>query len=270
LIPFLNLTLVFAQDTESETPYYKLPGNRSKDEELRSIPNLEPFEINYYFNLSGNFKKDYFKTNSFTILNTEPLIELSGSYALTLGQNRNNNWFYEVGYRRYTYEVNTYIYNLKRSPLNFLNKVTVNYIPVTLKKRIFIIDKVSKNAQINLKAEVDFMINNKVESSPSINILPSQGSTAQQFSSQINAKKKSFIFETGLELKGNITRKLEVGIFTNLILQKPKLLSNNFKATYQSGQTEISSTFLNGLSINFGIEIIVNSPTYRRFKSISE
>jgi hypothetical protein len=262
--------LVWAQDTESETPYYKLPANRSKDEELKSIPNLKPFEITYYFNVSGNFKKDYFKTTSFTLLSTEPLIELSGSYGLTLGQNRNNNWFYEVGYKRYAYEVNTFLYNLNRSPLNFQNKVTATYIPINIKKRIFIIDKVSKNAQINARAEIAFLLTDKVVNTPSFPLRISQGSPAQQFNYEINYQKNSLIFETGLELKGNITKKFETGIFTNLIYQKPSLLSNDFKAIYRTGQTETSNTLLIGLSINFGLEIIINSPTYRRFRSVSE
>jgi hypothetical protein len=260
----------WAQDTESETPYYKLPTNRSKEEELRSIPNLKPFEIKYYFNLSGNFKKDYYKTSTFTLLSTEPLIELYGSYAITLGQNRNNNWFYEIGYRRYAYEVNNYLYNLNRSPLTFQNKLTATYIPITIKKRVFVIDKVSKNAQINIKAEIDFLLNDKAVNSPVLPLRISQGSPAQQFNYEINNNKNPVIIETGLELKGNITPKFEIGIFSNLIIQKPSLLKNNFKVIYQNGQTETSTTYLNGLSINFGLEIIINSPTYRRFRSISD
>ncbi len=269
-VSFLCITFVFAQEEETEVPYYKLPTNRTKIEELRSIPNLIPYDITYYINMSGNFKKDYYKTSPFSLLSNDPLIELSGSYGITIGQNRNNKWFYEIGYYRYTYEVNNYIYNLNRSLLSFNNQLMVHYIPLIFKKRLFVIDKVSKNAQINLRTGFDIFLGS---TSDNVFFTPpriSQGSPAQQFFYEIDSKNNPLIFETGLELKGNVSKKLEVGIYGNLIFQKPKALSNNFRVIYGNGQEEISNTYLNGLSINFGLEIIINSPTYRSFKSISE
>ena len=266
----LGLNTVFAQEEETETPYYKLPKNRDKVEELRSIPNLIPFDITYYVNLQGNFKKDFYKSSPFTLLSNDPLVELSGSYGITLGQNRNNNWFYEIGYARYAFEINNYVYNLNRSLLSFNNQLTVSYLPITVKKRLLVINKVSKNAQINLRTGIDVFLGSTSKNAAFAPPRISQGSLAQQFFYDINFNKNPILIETGLELKGYVTRKLEVGIYSNFIFQKPKALSNNFKTIYVSGTSETSNTYLNGLSINFGLEIIINSPTYRSFKSIYE
>lgn len=277
LVLFLIYLLIPKYSKAQEKPYYELPKNRKETSELLSMPNLKSFGIKYYFGVAGGFKKNY---SSFE---KEPTFEIGSNTGLSLyweavfGQNRDYNYFWEIGY------INNPIYlksNLNEInpgpfPLSFLNGQKFHAFPFRLKKRVLVIDKVSKSAFINLGLGLIYQLPSSKQSIENEIIKFRTGRnpldddiTSIEYS--LISKNKPISGELMIELRGKVIERFDLSIYLKSIYKPNKQLINSFNINYYDQSSNQSIQYLNNFSFLFGIQAQINSPNFLKYTSTVE
>jgi hypothetical protein len=276
IIIFLNLVLSFSYgQTTPTTPYYQLPKNRKNENEIINLPNLSYFAIKYYFGMSGGFYKSYsnFTNESSVILSNNQQAMLN--WEAYFGQNRDNNYYFEVGIVNIPFFLTTNL-NGNFFPVN-INKIENGNnqfnIHFRLKKRIFTLDRVAKNAFINVGFATGYKLNkspftpktdsiryNLTNVNPTIEAI-------ENFKYTTTSKFKPLNFELMIELKGVVTPRFELGLFFKGFYNSPQQLTNTINFNYRNKPKEIIQHSLSNLSFSFGIQTFVSSPKFLKYKS---
>lgn len=271
LIFFFSLcsVLTFGQ----ESPYYQLPKNRKTDAEALSFPNLKPFVIKYYVSVAGGFKKNLtnLKTNDITpnIDTNSPLLL---NWEMAFGQNRNNNYFWEIGLVQNYTKLTTSFKNvfINRSPLSFTSDINSYYIPLRLKKRLFYFDKVARTTMLNIGTGVIFPIaTQKIKTnSNDINFNPSRNPSPDEIirlKYNINPYLSKVGFETQIDLRGKVTERLEVSLYTKYVfVPQNKFYHDILIGNYDGTQKDYKHNLKNSI-FQFGVQVQLNSPMFIKY-----
>ena len=144
LLGIFLFLFIFGPTLAQEKPYYELPKNRQTNLEIKGLPNLNVFDIKYYINISGGVNGVKSKITN----NSEELVaqrkDFGTFWEVNVGQNRNDNLHFEVGFTQFTNSLTTEFQFINNNPfpVTFTNGGKINYVPFRVKKRILIIDKI--------------------------------------------------------------------------------------------------------------------------------
>jgi hypothetical protein len=253
--------------------YYKELGKRSKSFEVENLPNLNSKFSSFYVGISGGFRKPFDEV----IANVENFAISTNSMGelveLNVGINFNNRYFWETGLRVLKNNLSTYVFESPHNPgftVGHTNKQI--YLPMIVKRRILSLNRVTKNAQMNIGAGGGVLLNTR-PSSPSILFADLQTSLRspdlQNFFVTLSRSESPIFGEINLEIKGNITEKLEILVFGKGMFRKSHYLGNSFQVQFNGGQVAQSySIFEKSGSLIFGLQFRLNSKKFYRYSSI--
>ena len=260
--------LSFAQ----EPPYYQLPQNRKHGHELVTMPNLNTFTITYFLAASVGIKKSYFTEHLISPSPVESNAEMDGFWDVTIGQNRNDNWIFEVGVAKYNSNLNTNFTALGRNIFPFRNEMKQFYLPFRLKKKILTMDKVSRSAFLNLGIGASYLVKNQKKTLEQGRILFNQRPIpeARDYTTldfDIGSSNFPFAFEFMTEIRGKVSERLEITVFGKAFFRPDRYLSNQFTFNYVDQSSVSFGIYEKPLSVLFGIQARLNSPKYYSYKS---
>lgn len=264
-----NTSNTYAQ----ETPYYQLPKNRNRENGIKNLPNLENFDIKFYANLGGGVNSMGSKLINYSSESVNSRKDFGTIWEINVGQCRNDNFYYELGFYQYSYLLSTEFYNINDSsrPLSFTNGSQINSIPFRIKKRVLIIDKVARNAFLNIGLGMgySFLKNYKKGKSDIINFRPSRNplnDDLKELTYSYLYNEKPINLEFLVELRGKPTQQLELSIFLKYLFYPKPLFENKFNLKYNSNlENEVYHKSNNGF-FNFGVQIQYNAPAYYKYK----
>ncbi|MCD8540988.1 MAG: hypothetical protein LRY55_15450 [Leadbetterella sp.] len=268
LFAFLSAVL-YAQAQEEE--YYKVPEKRKGSHEVENLPHLESRFSSFYFGLSGGLRKPYHgRTPDFGSF-AENNSSLNEWIELNVGLNMNNNFFVETGVIRLKNHFSSYVFS---SPVYPPFIMTVRnrqwYVPVVFKKRVFNLNRVTKNAYVNLGLGGGFLVSTRPAPPHqySFDIQQSLQSRDLEYFNVTLSQSRSLMYgEVGAELKGNITERLEILVFFKGIFRKPEYLSNTFDIQFRGGSPQRYGVFEKTGSLVFGLQGRFNSRKFYRYTS---
>lgn len=273
----LNLIIIFFLQSgiscfAPESPYYQLPQNRKRSHELVTMPNLNTFTLTYFLSASVGIKKSYFTEYQTSPSPVESLSEMEGFWDVTIGQNRNDNWIFELGVAKYNSSLNTNFTALGRNVFPFRNEITQFYLPFRLKKKLVTLDKISRSAFLNLGIGVSYLVKNQKKTVEQGRILFNQRPIPEprdytSLDFEMNSSKNPLAFEFLSEIRGKVSERLEITAFGKALFRPDRYLSNQFTFNYVD-QTSVSfGVYEKPLAILFGLQARLNSPKYYSYKS---
>lgn len=273
ILPFVLCFFSLMSHAQEEEGYYKEFAKRSRSFEIENLPNLDSKFSSFYVGVSGAFRKPYHgvSTNAeeFAISN-HPMGDLA---ELNLGLNFNNNYFLETGLRIMKNNLTTYVYGTPHNPgftIGHTNKQF--YLPVAVKKKLMSLNRVTKNAQMNIGVGGGIVLATKPRSieSLSANLQESlQSPDLVSFYVTLSQSDSPIYGEVNLEIKGNITERLEILVFTKGMFRQPKYLESSFNVEFKGGRASQNySIFEKSGSLIFGLQIRLNSKKFYRYSSV--
>ncbi|MCP9770131.1 hypothetical protein EGI22_19680 [Lacihabitans sp. LS3-19] len=255
-----------------ETPYYQLLTQRKLNHEIINLPNLNSFSISYFFAVSGGFKKSY--PGSTAISPTEIVANspINGLWEITFGQNRNENWHYEIGVSEMYNNLTTRFTKIGNGSLSFINEEKQYFIPLRVKKKIVTLDRVSRNAFINVGIGAYYLVNKpKIGSeNGTLEFTKKRNPSPEDFNTldyEIYKSKFPVTFEFLTELRGKVTERFELSLYFKGIVKSSQNQKNNFQLNYINGNYDSFGNFSKSVSLVFGLQAKLNSPKYFRYKS---
>lgn len=254
-----------------EEEYYKIPENRKQSHEIENLPHLESSFSSFYFGLTGALRKPY---NGYTG-GFEGFAENKSSMnewiELNVGLNMNNNFFVETGVVRLKNRFSTYVYSSPDWPA-FLTGTQSRqwYVPVVVKKRVLNLNRVTKNAYINLGLGGGIQVAARpvIPRSYSFDLQESiQNPDLEYFNVTLSQSRSLMYGEVSAELKGNVTERLEILVFFKGIFRKPEYISNTFDIGLAHGPSGRYGVFERAGSLVFGLQGRFNSRKFYRYTS---
>lgn len=263
--------LVVLPARAQEEEYYKVPENRKKSHEVESLPYLESSFSSFYFGLSGGLRKPYNRGSEGFADFAENKSSLNEWAELNLGLNINNNFFVETGLVQLKNQFSTHVFSSPSWPAFLLSVRNRQwYIPVVVKKRVLNLNRITKNAYVNLGAGGGLLLG--TYPAPPRRYSFDLGRSVQnpdlEYFNVTLSQSKSLIYgEVSAELKGNVTDRLEIVVFFKGIFRKPEYLSNTFDIKFTGGPSAGYGVFESAGSLVFGLQGRFNSRKFYRYTS---
>lgn len=261
---------IYAQEEED---YYKDLAKRSKSFEIENLPNLNSKFSSFYVGVGGAFRKPYFEVNTNTENLATSVHPMSEWGELALGLNFNNNFFVETGLALLKNKLSTYVYATPYNP-GFTVGVDFKqfYLPVIIKKKVFSLNRVTKNAQLNLGLGGGVLLNSKSIDNRSFKVDLQESLKSPDLSTfyvTLGQSESPIYGEANLEIKGNVTERLEILLFAKGLFRKPRYMENSVNVAFTGGRSEQSySIFEKAGSLIFGLQIRFNSKKFYRYSSV--
>lgn len=268
LFAFL-LAALQAQGQEEE--YYKIPENRKEGHEVENLPHLESRFSSFYFGLSGGLRKPYNRSTVGFGSFAENTTSMNEWAELNLGLNMNNNFFVETGVVRLRNQFSTYVFSSPAYPAFLLGVRNRQwYIPVVLKKRVLNLNRITKNAYVNLGLGGGVLVSTRPAPPRHFtrDIQESLQSRDLDYFNVTLSQSRSLIYgEVSAELKGNVTDRLEILVFFKGIFRRPEYISNTFDIKFAGGSLGQHGVFEKAGSLVFGLQGRFNSRKFYRYTS---
>lgn len=258
--------------TAQEDQYYKALDRRKVSHEVENLPNLDSKFTTFYVGASGALRRTFVGQNAgFSDFAQHP-VQLRGWLEGIVGLNMNNTYFVETGIVRTRNDFTSHIYATQDYPgfgIGMSNEQW--YIPLSLKRRLFGLNRVTKNAYINLGIGGGVRVSStpKTFGTYTANINEQIRNPAlQEFNVTLVQSHSPIYGELSVELKGNVTERLEVVVFFKGQLRNKDFLRQEFAINYNGGR--MNRTFEiweKPTSLTFGIQARLNSRKFYTYKS---
>jgi hypothetical protein len=258
--------LFFFSAKAQETPYYQLPKNRGNGSEMMTMPNLSSNYTQIYFGASAGIKKDYASLNKTLAFELDIKKPFEIGWETTLGITKNHNYYLETGliFSPTYLKTNFSPINNTQYPLSFTSGKDLYKIPFRIKKRILTLDRVARNAFLNLGIGCQIDVNSSAAKSEEDEIkFPlsrnPKNTDLYQMTYRLYTQPKPVSFEALLELRGLVAEKFELSIFAKTALAPKSRHRHDFNLTFFDQSTTQFSQHISMASFNFGIQAQVNS-----------
>lgn len=255
-----------------EEEYYKIPENRRKSHEVENLPHLESRFSSFYAGLSGGMRKPYNGSTAEFGSFGENKSTMSEWAELNLGLNMNNNFFVETGVTRLKNHFSTYVFGTRSYPAFVLGVDNRQwYIPVVVKKRVLNLNRVTRNAYVNLGVGGGVLVATRPEP-PRHYVLDVQAALQSRdleyFNVTLSQSRSLMYGEVSAELKGNITDRLEILVFFKGIFRRPEYVSTTFDIGFTGGgPSGQHGVFEKAGALVFGLQGRFNSRKFYRYTS---
>lgn len=271
-ILLFSFLLAVIQARGQEEEYYKIPENRRRSHEVENLPHLDSRFSSFYAGLSGGLRKPYNGSTADFGDFGENNSSMSEWAELNLGLNMNNSFFVETGVVRLKNQFSTFVFSTRSWPAFVLG---INnrqwYIPVVVKKRVLNLNRVTKNAYVNLGLGGGVLVATRPEP-PRHYVLDVQSALQspdlEYFNVTLSQSRSLMYGEVSAELKGNITDRLEILVFFKGIFRRPEYISTAFDIRFAGGGSAVRhDVFEKTGSLVFGIQGRFNSRKFYRYTS---
>lgn len=263
------LAVMSARGQEEE--YYKVPENRKKSHEVENLPHLESSFSSFYFGLSGGLRKVYNGSTEGFGNFAENNASMNEWLELNLGLNMNNNFFVETGVTRLKNHFATYIFSSPVYPAFILSVRNQQWhVPVVVKKRVLNLNRVTKNAYVNLGVGGGLLVATRPAAPRGVtfDIQESLQSRGLEYFNVTLSQSRSLMYgEISAELKGNVTDRLEILVFFKGIFRQPEYIYNAFDVKFAGGSSVQHSVFEKTGALVFGLQGRFNSRKFYRYTS---
>ncbi len=259
----------FLRIQAQEEEYYKVPENRKKSHEVENLPHLSSHFSTFYVGVTGGLRKAYNRSTGDFAGFAENNTSLNEWLELNLGLNMNNDFFVETGVVRLENQFTTHVFASPDWPAFFLGVRNRQwYVPVVLKKRVLHVNRVTKNAYINLGLGGGVLLTTRPEPPRGYSFdLPVQNPNLNYFNVTLSQSRSPIYGEFSTELKGNVTERLELLVFFKGIFRKPEYLSNTFDISLNGVSPQRYGVFERAGSLVFGLQARFNSRKFYRYTS---
>lgn len=254
-----------------EEEYYKKIEKRNKSFEVENLPNLDSKFSNFYWGVSGAFRRAGINRSSGFEEFGNQINDLADWEEFNLGLNLDNNFFIETGIMRNKNQFLTQVFSTLYNPEFLEGRQNIRfYIPLVFKKRLFLLDRIAKNAAINVGGGGGILIiqKPKTESSETQDL---QTIFKTQYLSNFNVtssqSSRPIYGELNMEIRGNVTDRLGLTVFFKEIFRGRKYFENTFEIRFTDGQTRNYSAFETGFCTVFGLRVDLSSKKFYRYSS---
>ncbi|ADQ17399.1 hypothetical protein Lbys_1692 [Leadbetterella byssophila DSM 17132] len=255
-----------------EEEYYKDFSHRKVSHEIENLPNLESKFTTFYVGASGALRKSYNGESSgfenFGMNHTSFKGWLEG----IIGFNLNNTYFFETGIVQTKNNFSSRVYSTPDYPgFGIGMNSTQLYLPVTVKRKVLNLNRVTNNAYVNLGLGAGFLVHSNPKAFGEFQTDVNeeiQSQSLSHFYVTLNHSRSPIYGEVIAELKGNITERLEILVFFKGIFRKPDYLSHQFSVEYLGGRYPLNFKVSENMgSLVFGIQGRWNSRKFYSYKS---
>ena len=270
---FMLLFLPFCSFGQ-EDPYYELPKNRNKRIDAMAMPNLDAKVIKWYISASGGLKPNdsYLENDLEQLLEKRKLINTF--WDINFGQNRNYDLYFETGVMQNPVFTSVLFgQRLSRSgPIGLKNGKNYLSIPLRVKKRVMVLDKITKMAFWNVGAAVVISpgMTGKTLRSSSTNLLRiSNGVVVDTVVFNYNSQQMNVPvnFEVMTEISGKIVEKVEISLFVKAMIYPKSVLRSDFELVYDPSTKMSAIQKTNNIMLQFGLNLKLNYPAVIRYES---
>lgn len=263
--------LLWFQAQGQEEEYYKIPENRKQSHEIENLPHLASSFSSFYFGLTAALRKPYNGyTESFEGF-AENKTSMGEWFELNLGVNMNNNFFVETGVVRLKNHFSTFVFSSPDWPAFLIGTENRQwYVPVVVKKKVLNLNRVTKNAYINLGLGGGIQVAARpvIPRHYSFDVQKSiENPDLEYFNVTLSQSRSLMYGEISAELKGNVTERLEILVFFKGIFRKPEYISNTFDIKPVNGPLGQYGVFERAGSLVFGLQGRFNSRKFYRYTS---
>ena len=257
------LLLVYLSSNAQDDDYYRLPTHRRLNDGQITLPNLKTESVFWYFRPYGGIK---IQGNKFNRNEEERLVSSSSGdicWALNMGINRADRWELEIGYMKDPQNLQWRLkaINGEFIPYSFAVRKADNRIQIQYKKRLFIVDRVTKKTRVNLvlgvqtspwrKAgilnEIDFIY-------PTIPSSYGYNDTLK-IQAQFKQLKNLPTGLAGLELTGRLAEQVEIGLYSLFSFEPTGILNSSIQINSTLADPILSEYQLRGFSALVGITL---------------
>ncbi|AWV99045.1 hypothetical protein [Arcticibacterium luteifluviistationis] len=248
----------FGQDS----PYYERPTERSLTNNEISLPNLKTEKVYWYFGGNGGIKLAS-QSLSNDINGSLSSSKINATYGEAyFGVNHDDKWQAELGYINNPFKLQWQLIDISlRAPLQFIANETSHGVSLKYKKRLFILDKVTKNTRINLSTGLTYAVGRKSETLADYRLrIPTDygqnGPTDTLLvTTDFIQKAAPFSGELGFELINRLANPIEIGVFAKYILNGSDVIKGNIAIDSNFREAQNSELKLKRSNFMFGITI---------------
>lgn len=246
--------------------YYIAPSNRSQNNaDITSAvyPNLDTKKNYFYIDAKGvTFKNFAFiATTDERYIFQENLRHIIPEFMT--GVNIDDKQQFEIFYQKWITSPNFTITNSDRTVLSFTNKQTENIIGFRYKKKLFLLDKITKSTYIYPTFGIRYNIDNRAnilnDQKLIINIGTRNAPTILNVDYNLEAYRKPFSGEVGIELRNRIAPPIEIALHSYLIMTPKGIQETNIKLYNGPINNEVTGNIKTGfLNPTFGVSFRYN------------
>lgn len=270
LLIFISFLGVKAQDE----PYYKDLPNRNRDD-MKFLPNLETSKTRLYLSgeLAFRFLNSSINSESSTRYESNNVNALN--YGGTIGVNFRDNWYFDLGIDTNPLIMQT-ILNSSASGRRSITIGTGNDFTaysLTIRKKVWQIDKVTKNAALLVTAGVRFvpaLYNRVIEDRVirlSVNSFNSSRADTAIYRIVTRSDKLLPVPQLGFEVSGKVVEQVEIGLYSKLSYLPKGILTNDLTFRLNSEPSMVSSQEIGRVGIDFGVLIRWNLINWVNYKT---
>ncbi len=270
---FVSILISYCSYSQEE-PYYALPKERKSEQARKSLPNLDIKVKKIFISGFGGLNIQKQKLDNDLKGQIGIVQNLNLPWGFGFGLNCYNNWQFETGFYKQNINFST-SFQSKLSPRFFTifqNPVEYYSFPLTVKKRLFYIDKVSKAAQVNIGSGLVITPNlNKIKTNEIfIDDIVRQNGQARDtlvFKNVTTRNLNTLAYQFNLEVEGRIVEKLEIGLFCMGTIYPNKIINSQSMYSINRISQGDSNAFLSNISLIFGVKTKLNLSMLYSYKS---
>jgi hypothetical protein len=261
----LLILLLVCSDTlfGQENDYYHLPANRKLTEGKITLPNLKTEHIYWYFRPNAGIKLqgNFFDNNLNNRLTKSSSTEMVWSF--NLGFNQNDKQEFELGYMQNPQRLEWQVTSAdgRLIPYSFAVRRLDHRIQAIYKKRLFILDRVTRKTRLNAVAGLQVSPFRQARTLEEIDFfLPTlPGRTGfndtLRITADFNQKKNLPTGILGIELTGRVAEPLEIGLFGSFLIDAKGLINSQIDIKSTLTDPIQSGYYLKGIAAVLGVTL---------------
>ncbi len=253
---FFSQSFCYGQDS----PYYQRPTERSLNNNDIALPNLKTEKVYWYFGGNGGLKLASQKINN-DLEGSLTAAKINTTYGEAyFGVNHDDRWQAELGYINNPFKLQWQLYqNSLRAPIQFIANEPSHGLSLKFKKRLFTLDKITKNTRLNLTSGLIYAVDRKNTTLSNYAFRIPTGLSQNGYTDTLTVtgnftqKAAPFSGELGLELINRLANPIEIGVYAKYVLNGKDILKGKMAVESNFTESKNSELTLNGSNFMFGL-----------------
>lgn len=273
ILALISLLVFSFTEIQGQEEYYKSTDDRKENHEVVNLPNLSSKFTNFYIGGTFALRKPYSSASSNFGEFGRNSHSMGGLLGLDIGLNFNDNFQLETGAFRLINELQTFVYPTFYTGWGFTvgERYRQTYIPVRIKKRLFSLNRITKNASFNITGGFGFLVHNESSWNGTATWDMQEMIKSPNLSSfyvTLSNSESPIFGELGLEIKGYVSQRFELSVFGKTMFRKSNYIANRFEMTTLPNKS-VHSYFIEekGVSLVFGLQARFNSKKFFKYNS---
>lgn len=256
------VSLVHSLCVGQESPYYQKPTERSLTNNEIALPNLKTEKVYWYFGGNGGLKLAFQEINN-NLGGSLSSSNINTTYGEAyFGVNHDDQWQAELGYIKNPFRLQ-WQFNERnlRAPIQFVADQPSHGVSLKFKKRLFTLDKITRNTRLNLTSGIIYAVDRKNRTVSDYRFGIPTGLTQNGYTDTLRVaanftqKAAPFSGEIGLELINRLANPVEIGVFAKYVLNGKDILKGTLTTESNFQEAETAELNLNGSNFMLGLTI---------------